>query len=488
MEKASNRLNLSQKREMFSIANRQTLMNSNIQKKRDGTSEHLILTEKVKNMDMILVFENLIRGNHSPSHFFNLLVELRKMSSCDNFFIPNEVLSVNFSYFFAELLARLDTNIVYEASWCMINFYMEKNFMYSDNLEVFLTLEKLITNAGTPVLIHVFRILLHICSYKEGAILVLDRLNFNDVEKVLKTDSTLAIPFFKFSTELINMHPSIDYFNVSLIILITLRILDYDFDSKKHSGDLTWGIRTIDAFLCKMQSLEELDENVKELVNIGFYDCIFKIGLRTFDKPTYSEKIVNDAIVNVLITTSLVEDDMIIHNLFNKCPEFFQLLAQNIIDKETTILKSPIFRFYNNLMIMDNNYCVYLSKSGLYMAMIEILTVPGIAKMSTLLNALETFYSLASNKLLDSVHEDIMGDLFSLLKRNDIIFESCKLIFGIMNFIISRDLNSYEIREEIKNNGDYQQALEEYFDCYEDDMDDAQLNDFVKSITCDSGY
>lgn len=491
MDKHPIRFTLSQRREMTTISNRRFTMTSDIQKKRDNKGEQRVLTERVKNINMVVVFQNLIRENHSASDFFNLLVELRKMSSCDNFHIPDEVLSKEFSYFFSELLTYAESEIVYEATWCMINFYMEENFRESDNVEIFLTIEKLLTTAKIPVLIHVFRIFLHMSSYKRGADLLISRLNFKEVENVLKAEPTLAIPFFRFSIELINVHHNINYFTAEMILFITLRILEHYCDDRKQPADLTWGIRTIDAYLYKVQVCDELDENVKELVVLGFFDTLFKIGLRTFDKPTFLEKSVNDAIVHLLITISLVEDGNIIEDLFISCPDFFHLLVKNIADGETMLLKSPIFRFYNNLMLLDKNYCTYILKSGIYAAAIEILTIPNMAKMSTLLSTLDTFYLQAPIEYLESVNEhhgDIVKDLFTLLRRDDIIFESCKSIFGILYSIISRDINSNETREAIRNNGDFQQALEEYFGYCDDSMDDAELNDFIKSITYEHRY
>lgn len=200
--------NLRDRRQSFTMEIRKRQLDQKINYKRKIEQKTSELESKILDLNIAEIIEEAMDLSLPAKELTDRMRRLRQLTSCDNFSVPRESATPRLMAFFAELLKYEEIELLEEVTWCLINLFADRHFSEIDSTPVIFELNRLIDPSQKISLLElIFHLIGNIGTNKIGAILLLQELNFERIEKVVEMHMTLISKFFAFSAEILSHHP-----------------------------------------------------------------------------------------------------------------------------------------------------------------------------------------------------------------------------------------------------------------------------------------
>jgi hypothetical protein len=208
---------LKNRRHYFSKELQQRQRGHELKAKRATISRTLELETQIPNLDITAILDEAMDLSVPLNELVERMRRLRQLTSCDGFYLTSGSATKRLMDFFAELLKCDDTELLEEVSWCLINLFAEKAFAEIDSTTVVVELNRLIfPSQRISVLENIFSIIYNISVDESGAMVLLDTLDFHNVEQVVQVHMPLLSLYFNSMAEILNNYPDPPLENVSL--------------------------------------------------------------------------------------------------------------------------------------------------------------------------------------------------------------------------------------------------------------------------------
>jgi hypothetical protein len=200
--------NLKDRREYFSKEIRRSETGNQIRSKRKIVQTTLELEAQMPTFNIVAIFDEAMDLSLPVDDLIERMRRLRQLTSCDSFSLPPESASNKLMEFFAKLLKYEEPELLEEATWCLINLTVEVEFSEIDPTPVVLALNPLINpSRKISLLENIFSLIHNISVTEGGAMVLLYKLNFKEVENVVQAHMTLLNSFFTFMAEMLYRYP-----------------------------------------------------------------------------------------------------------------------------------------------------------------------------------------------------------------------------------------------------------------------------------------
>lgn len=207
-------LGLRERRQHFSVEIRKSELDIRFQTKRKTERQREELEFQLAHLDVSAIIHELITQPVSDEELLARLAQLRQLTCCDGFKLPPEAASLTLLEFFVCLLSSGNPELADEACWCLLNLYCESSFQKLPPKPVVVAFNKLLTCTRPKTLELIFWTLTNISTFEDGAIAVLDDLDFNLVERIVNYEGVYMKHLLDISANILENYPEVEYIEV----------------------------------------------------------------------------------------------------------------------------------------------------------------------------------------------------------------------------------------------------------------------------------